>query len=63
MQQNRTCICGAEFKPRTFLSRHCSNNTCFNLFFDEAKKDATEKRKDEQRKIVAAKGSGKKFNS
>ncbi len=63
MQQNRICICGAEFKSRTFLSRHCWNNQCFNLFFDKAKKNATEKRKHEQRKIITAKSNGKKSDS
>lgn len=63
MQQNRTCICGAEFEPRTFLSKHCNNNKCFNLFFDKAKENATKKRKAKQRKAVTAKGDGKKSNS
>jgi hypothetical protein len=52
MQQNRTCICGAEFKPCTFLSRHCNNKKCLNLFMEKA---YNERIKQRQSKSAASK--------
>ncbi len=53
MQQNRICICGAEFKPRTFLSKHCQNNRCFNLFMDNCNERRRSKERNRKAKAKA----------